>query len=406
MPSPPMKPRLDLVFVGAALLACTPPAVTTRSTVLEPVAPPEPGCHVFTNARLLTAADDPAQRELRGAWLRVVDGRIAALGSGQPEATPGCVNHDVGGATITPGIIDTHSHLGVYPWPSATAHADGNEMTSPVTPDVRALDSVWPQDPGFERALRGGVTALQVLPGSGNLIGGMGVTLRPLRALSATAMRFPGAPRTLKMACGENPKRVYGTKGSAPMTRMGNLRGQRRAFIEAREKQDATDLASQTLRAVMAGTILVQVHCYRADEMLSFLELAQELGFKVRSFHHAVEAYKIAKILAREDVSVSTWADWWGFKLESWDGIPENAAFVHAAGGRAVIHSDSAIGIQRLNQEAAKALAFGRRAGLELADGDAIRWLTANPAWTLGIEHETGQLAPGRRADLDRKSVV
>ncbi len=184
------------------------------------------------------------------------------------------------------------------------------------------------------------------------------------------------------------------------MTRMGNLRGQRRAFIEAREKQDATDLASQTLRAVMAGTILVQVHCYRADEMLSFLELAQELGFKVRSFHHAGEAYKIAKILAREDVSVSTWADWWGFKLESWDGIPENAAFVHAAGGRAVIHSDSAIGIQRLNQEAAKALAFGRRAGLELADGDAIRWLTANPAWTLGIEHETGQLAPGRRADL------
>jgi len=210
------------------------------------------------------------------------------------------------------------------------------------------------------------------------------------------------------MACGENPKRVYGTRKSAPATRMANVRGYRSAFIAAVDYRNglkagrdlSRDLGKETLVGVLDGRILPQVHCYRADDMLAFLQVADEFGFKVRSFHHALEAYKVADILAKREVAVSTWADWWGFKAEAWDGIPENAALVARAGGRAVIHSDSSMGIQRLNQEAGKALAFGRRAGLDHTDDEGLRWITANPAWALGILDEVGTIEVGKRADI------
>ncbi|TNE83938.1 MAG: amidohydrolase [Deltaproteobacteria bacterium] len=365
------------------------------------------------------------------------DGKIKAVGAGAPEAIDGAVLVDTTGKFVTPGVIDTHSHLGVYPSPSARAHSDGNEATRPTTPGVWAEHSFWPQDPGLQRAVAGGVTTLQVLPGSANLVGGRGVVLHNLPHRGSRAMRFPGAPETVKMACGENPKRVYGEKGG-PSTRMGNLRGQRTVFIEAREykedwdkyeaklakwqtwqdeeaagvkhkKKDKApekpeapkqDLDKDTLAAVMAGEVLPQIHCYRADDMLSMLQVAEEFGWSVRSFHHAVEAYKIRDVLAEKDVSVSTWADWWGFKMEAYDAVQENAAMVHDAGARAIIHSDSGIGIQRLNQEAAKAYHAGKRMGLELTDDDALRWITANPAWALGIDDQVGTLEPGKRADV------
>jgi imidazolonepropionase-like amidohydrolase len=250
-------------------------------------------------------------------------------------------------------------------------------------------------------------------------------------------MRFPGAPETLKMACGENPKRVYGGTGSAPSTRMGNLRGQREVFLDAeaylrrwtaydreleawrsaqaeastrKPRKDPPaedppdppdrDLDQDTLAGVLAGEILPQVHCYRADDMLSFLQLADEFGFQVRSFHHATDAYNIRDVLAARGVASSVWADWWGFKAEAYDAIPEGAALLTEAGARAVIHSDSSIGIQRLNQEAAKALAAGRASGVALTDDQALRWITANAAWTLGIDDQTGTLEPGKRADV------
>ena len=222
-------------------------------------------------------------------------------------------------------------------------------------------------------------------------------------------MRFPGAPIGVKMACGENPKRVYGKRRRAPSTRMGNVRGQRQAFANARAyirtmrrlgPKTPRNMNLETLAGVLLGKFLPQVHCYRADDILAFLQIADEFGFKVRGFHHGLEAYKVRDILAKRGISVSTWADWWGYKLEMYDGIPENAAFLHEAGARAVIHSDSSRGIGRLNQEAAKAYHAGLRAGVKLTPEDALRWITLNPAWTLGIEREVGSLEQGKRADV------
>ena len=364
------------------------------------------------------------------------NGKITAVG---PKAAvpKGATVVDGTGKFVTPGLIDTHSHMGVYAVPYVVAHADGNEMTDPTTPYVFSEHAFWPQDPAIEHAVSGGVTTIQVLPGSGNVIGGRATTLKLKPRLETRAMRFPGAPFGLKMACGENPKRIYGQgKKSQPMSRMGNIYKLRNAFIKAREyaynqkvyelehaewkkryaeyEEDPDDdnlpgkeprrpdrnLGHETLADVMAGKIKVHIHCYRADEMVQMISLGKELGFSISSFHHAVEAYKIADVLAKENVAASVWADWWGFKVEAYDGVEENAAMLHAAGGSAIIHSDSNIGIQRLNQEAAKAMYSGRRSGLEITDADAIRWVTQNPARALGIDDRTGTLASGKMADV------
>ena len=372
--------------------------------------PPKPvaGRTLLSGATVLTAT---GERWAPG-WVLIGDGRIAALGPGEPtrEASAGAVVVDVKGRWLTPGLIDAHSHLGVYPSPSIRATEDGNEATSPNTAGVWAEHSFWAEDPGIERAVRGGVTTIQVLPGSANLFGGRGVVLhlRPMRG--ARAMRFPGAPDTLKMACGENPKRVYGGRGGAPSTRMGYVRGQREAFANAakwlkdnRDKPDGEvgrDLGMETLAGVLEGRILLQVHCYTAQDMLDFMQISDEFGFAVRAFHHALEAYKLRDILAKRGIGVATWADWWGFKLEGWDAIEEQAALITESGGRVAIHSDSAKDIQRLNQEVAKAMYAGKARGVRVDADDALRWVTANPAWMLGIDGEVGTLEVGKRADI------
>lgn len=359
-------------------------------------------------------------------WVALEDGRIVEVGEGEIEPPNNAVVIDATGRFITPGVIDTHSHLGVYPSPSAQAHRDGNEATNRATPEVHAMHSVWPQDPGFERAMAGGVTAMQILPGSANLVGGEGFIMQNLPgARNALELAFPGAPRTLKMACGENPKRVYGERGG-PSTRMGSTAAMRQLWIDAQQYREAADdyddaidewceegadpdeepdaparsIGSDTMAAVLRGDVMPQIHCYRADEMLTQLQTAEEFGFEIRSFHHATSAYKIRDVLAEHQVAVSTWADWWGFKLEAFDSIVENAALVHEAGGISVIHSDSAYGIQRLNQEAAKAYYHGLRGGIELTEDDAVSWFTSNAAWALGIEDETGSLEVGKRGDV------
>jgi imidazolonepropionase-like amidohydrolase len=348
----------------------------------------------------------------------VRDGKVEAVGQGL--AVPaGYEVVDAKGKWVTPGIIDAHSHLGVYPSPSVQAHSDGNEATDPVTPQVWAEHSLWPQDPGFNTARVGGVTTLLILPGSANLFGGRGVVVRNIPARTAQDMKVPGAPYALKMACGENPKRVYGSRGRAPSTRMGNVAGYRAAWINAAdyqrrwddyrakvdkgEKADPPkrDLAMDTLVGVLKGEILVENHCYRADEMAQMIDISKEFGYKITAFHHASEAYKIADLLAANGICAATWANWWGNKLEANDGIEANAALVAAQpGGCAVIKSDDPDLTQRLNQEAAEALAAGRAAGLTISEGEAIKWITANPAKALGIAAQTGSLEPGKRADI------
>ncbi len=342
------------------------------------------------------------------------DGKIESAGA-NISVPADYARVDAKGKWITPGIIDAHSHLGVYPQPGVDAVSDGNEASSPNTAQVWAEHSVWPQDEGFNAVRRGGVTAMLVLPGSANLFGGRSVTLKNVPAITMQAMKFPGAPYGLKMACGENPKRVYGSKGGAPSTRMGNVAGYRAAWLEAAQyakkwdayrasegKGDAParDLKLDTLVGVLKGEILVQNHCYRADEMAVMIDIAKEFGYKISAFHHGSEAYKVADLLAKEDICVATWAGWWGFKIESIDGVAENAALVHAAGGCAVIHSDDPILSQRLNQEAAAALAAGRKIGLNISEADAIKWITANPAKMLGILDKTGTLETGKMADV------
>ena len=337
------------------------------------------------------------------------DGKIEAVGGMELAVPEGYVRIDGTGKYVTPGIIDIHSHLGDYPTPSVAAHDDGNEATDPTTPEVWAEHSVWPQDPGFSRALaNGGVTSLQILPGSANLMGGRSVTLKNVPARTMQDMKFPGAPYGLKMACGENPKRVYGARGRMPSTRMGNLAVNRQTWAQAaeyRRKADAGEaqprnIGMETLAEVLRGNILVHNHCYRADEMVVVMDMAREFGYKVSTFHHAVEAYKIADMLRDNGVCAAMWADWWGFKMESYDGIPENIAMVEQAGACTIVHSDDENQIQRLNQEAAKAIASGRRAGITISDEQAMRWLTINPAKAMGIDMMTGSLKPGKMADV------
>ena len=347
-----------------------------------------------------TVYDGAGGRIERGTVL-LRDGKVVAVGDAS-LSTEGYTRIDASGKFVTPGVIDIHSHLGDYPSPSVDAHSDGNEATDPTTPEVWAEHSVWPQDPGFSRALaNGGVTALQILPGSANLSGGRTVTLKNVPARTVQGMKFPGAPHGLKMACGENPKRVYGGKGRMPSTRMGNFAVNRQTWADAKDYDGKKrDLAKETLKGVLDGDILVHNHCYRADEMALVLDMAKEFGYKVTAFHHAVESYKIGDLLRENDVCSAIWADWYGFKMESYDGIPENGALLYQAGACVVIHSDDENGIQRLNQEAAKAQAAGRRAGITIPDAEVVRWFTLNPAKAMGIDDVTGSLAPGKMADV------
>ena len=438
--------KVEPAPAGASAEAETAAPPAAKDGVVRPPLDPYPSTYqpypsqatIITGATILTAT---GQRINNGSIL-LQDGKIAAVGpaSGVP-APSGAVKVDANGKWVTPGIIDIHSHLGDYPSPSTESTSDGNEAVNPNTAQVWAEHSVWPQDPGFTRALAGGVTTLQVLPGSANLFGGRSAILKNVSSRTVQGMKFPGAKYGLKMACGENPKRVYGDK-SGPSTRMGNMAGYRAGWIEAAEykkkwddywkeaekyyadtekpgdkkksdKKDdkgaekkppeapKRDLKLETLAGALSGDVTVNMHCYRADEMAQVIDMSKEFGYKVASFHHGVEAYKIADILAKEGICGALWADWWGFKLEAYDSVRENIALVDAQpNGCAIVHSDSDIGIQRLNQEAAKAMADGNHMGLKIAEERAISWVTANPAKAMGILDKTGTLEVGKMADV------
>ncbi|MCG8418189.1 MAG: amidohydrolase family protein [Proteobacteria bacterium] len=412
---------------------------TARRDSRDPRVNPAAPIVAVVGATILTATG----KRFDNGTILLRKGSIEYVGDGRTEIPDGARVIDAAGKFVTPGLIDTHSHLGVYPAPSVSAHSDGNEYTAPVTAQARAESAYWPQDPGITRVLAGGVTTALILPGSTNLVGGAGFTVIMRTGRTADDVRFPGAPATIKMACGENPKRYYAEKGG-PSTRMGLYAAFRAAFRGAaeygakvaayRRKRDvwlkkrarAAELDTrakskgqpgrvnvepapeppprnyglETLAAVLRGEVLVQIHCYRATDMREMVAIAEEFGFAIRSFHHALEAYKIRDLLIDRGIAINTWTDWWGFKMEAFDGIAENAPLVAAAGGRAVIHSDSAILAQRLNQEAAKAMYAARHAGIEISEDQALRWITANAAWVLGVDEVTGTLEKGKRADV------
>ncbi|MDO6488952.1 amidohydrolase [Colwellia sp. 6_MG-2023] len=415
----PFKLSLALTAVSLTLTACSPNEKQDDKVTINKN--PFPSTYkvlpqqntLFTNATVLNGIGE----RMDNADVLIIDGKIKQVGVDLTATNVEVI--DAQGKWITPGIIDVHSHLGVYPSPSVESHSDGNEMTSPNTSEVWAEHSVWPQDPGFEAAREGGITTLQILPGSANLFGGRGVTLRNVPGHTMQAMKFADAPYGLKMACGENPKRVYGSRKQMPSTRMGNVAGYRAAWAEATEYKRAwakynsdydagknpeapkRDLELDTLMGVLDGEILVHNHCYKAEEMAVMVDIAKEFNYDSGTFHHAVEAYKIADELAENGNCVAMWPDWWGFKMEAYDMVDENVAIVDAVKNScAIVHSDSETTIQRLNQEAGKVLYRAIDNGFNLKEEDAIKWITANAAKSLGINDKTGSLEIGKNADV------
>ena len=368
---------------------------------------------LITNATVLTGTGE----RLDDTDVLLVDGKVQQVGKDLTASADTTI--DAQGKWVTPGIIDVHSHLGAYPSPSVESHQDGNEMTSPNTAEVWVEHSIWPQDPGFNRAREGGITSLQILPGSANLFGGRGVTLKNVPAHTMQAMKFPDAPYGLKMACGENPKRVYGRKGTLPSTRMGNMAGYRMAWAEtveykrAWDKYDSDyaagknpaaptrDIKYDTLRGVLEGEVRIHNHCYKAEEMAMMIDLSKEFNYHAGTFHHGIEAYKIADMLAANGSCAALWPDWWGFKMEAYDMVQENVAIVDAVKNScAVVHSDSDTTIQRLNQEAAKVMFRANQNGFDISEQHAIKWITANAAKSLGIDDKTGSLEAGKQGDV------
>jgi imidazolonepropionase-like amidohydrolase len=419
--------KFAVALVALALASCGDAKPKSASAAPPPSAPkvpvpwsgdPYPSTyHAYPGVPTLitnvTVLDGEGGR-IEGGSVLFADGKVVQVGR-SITAPAGAQVIDGTGKWVTPGVVDIHSHLGDYPSPGVQANSDGNEATAPTTPEVWAEHSIWPQDPGFSRALaNGGVTTLQILPGSANLMGGRSVVVKNVYARTQQGMKFPGAPYGFKMACGENPKRVYGQRNREPSTRMGNIAVDRMTWqraVEYKRRWDnyekdgkgdppSRDIGMDTLAGVLDGKILVQNHCYRADEMANVIDMAKEFGYKVSAFHHAVESYKIADLLKANGICSAVWADWYGFKMESYDGIPENLALLEKNGACGMIHSDDANGIQRLNQEVAKVLSSAHHMGLDIPDETAWKWLSLNPAKALHIDDRTGSLKPGKMADV------
>jgi imidazolonepropionase-like amidohydrolase len=373
-------------------------ALTTLAAAQQPPAHNEV---VIKNATVMTVTHG----NIPNGSVYVKDGKIVAVGA-SVSAPASATVIDAGGKYLTPGIIDSHSHIAL--------DNDVNEATSPVTPQMMMMDAFDYQDKAIYRALAGGVTTSLLLHGSANVIGGQAIVIKHKYGAERDAMLFPGAPRSIKFASGENPKRVYGTRNQMPSTRMGNFEVQREAFVQAQEyrrdwddynakvkagdkdaKPPKRDLKMDALADILRGKLLVQIHCYRADELLTEMDIAKEFGYKVRAFHHALEAYKVADKIAANGVAIATFADWWGYKQEAFDAIPWNAVLSMRKGVRVAIKSDSDDFARRLNQEAAKTMRYGGA-----TEEEALKMITINPAWIIGVDDRVGSIDVGKDADL------
>jgi len=364
-------------------------------------ASPKSGDVLIRNAVVMTVTHG----NIKNGSIYVKDGKIAAVGENvnAPVGTPVI---DAGGKYVTPGIVDSHSHIAL--------DDDVNEATSPITPHMMMKDAFDYQDKAIYRALAGGVTTSLLLHGSANMIGGQAIVIKHKYGLGRDELLFPGAPRSIKFASGENPKRVYGGRDQLPSTRMGNFAVQREALVQAQDymkewdaynekvkrgDKDATppkhDLKLEALADVLRGKLMVQIHCYRADEFLTEIAMAHEFGYKIRAFHHALEAYKVPEKLAAENIGIATFSDWWGYKQEAWDAIPWNAVMAMRKGVRVAIKSDSEDYTRRLNQEAAKTMRYGGA-----TEEEALKMITLNAAWIVGVDDRVGSIDVGKDADI------
>jgi imidazolonepropionase-like amidohydrolase len=387
----------------ALLCACL-PITLAGSAALGQSAAPRPDVLkdvVIRNATVMTVTHGT----IKNGSVYIKDGKIAAVGENvNPPASATVI--DAGGRYLTPGIVDSHSHIAL--------DDDVNEATSPVTPQMMMKDAFDYQDKAIYRALAGGVTTSLLLHGSANMIGGQAVVIKHKYGAARDELLFPNAARSIKFASGENPKRVYGARDQLPSTRMGNFAVQREALVQAQDymrewdaynekvkrgDKDAAppkhDLKLEALADILRGKLMVQIHCYRADEMLTEMAMAKEFGYKIRAFHHALEAYKVADQLAANGVAIATFSDWWGFKQEAWDAIPWNATMSMRKGVRVAIKSDSEDYTRRLNQEAAKAMRYGGA-----TEEEALKMITLNAAWIVGVDDRVGSIDVGKDADL------
>ena len=365
-----------------------------------------PGTIFIQNATVLTVTHG----NIEHGSILIRDGKIAAVGA-DLKAPEGAAIIDATGQYVMPGIIDCHSHIAV----------DGsvNEAGPAVSSMANIADVLNPDDIDIYRDLAGGVTTANILHGSANPIGGQTVVIKLRWGKPASELPFQGALPGIKFALGENPKHSNfptppGVTPRYPGTRLGVEEVIRQAFIEAREYKKQWDdynkrkasgeqnlipprrnVQLDPLVEVMEGKRYVHAHCYRADEILMLIRVANEFGFKVRTFQHVLEGYKIADEIAASGAGGSTFSDWWAYKMEAFDAIPYNAALMTERGVIVSVNSDDAQEARQLNQEAAKSMKNGG-----LSANDALKLITLNPAIQLGIDARAGSIDVGKDADL------
>ena len=365
----------------------------------------EPSIHTGGNvlikdAKILTVG--PAGTIEKGSIL-VKDGKIAAIGA-DVEAPDGVIVIDGAGLVAMPGIIDTHSHMAIS--------GGVNEMSLSIVPEVRVADVVDGDDGTIYRALAGGTTAARLLHGSANAIGGQDaiIKLKPGLPARELILKDDRRPQGVKFALGENVTR---RPDRFPNTRMGVEATIERAFLEGRayaerrkeyEEAEAEeepmppfrrDLRLEALARILDGSIKIHSHCYRSDEILMLLRLAERFGVRVQSLQHVLEGYKVAAEIAEHGASASTFSDWWAYKIEAYDAIPYNAALLTEAGARVCIKSDSEELVRHLYLEAAKMVRYG-----SVPEAKALEMITLNPALELGLDHRMGSLEVGKDADI------
>jgi imidazolonepropionase-like amidohydrolase len=380
--------------------------VPASSQAGVPKAPPaEPSAVILIqNATILTASHGTIER---GSIL-IRDGKIAEVG-GSVKAPKDAQVIDAAGQFVMPGIIDCHSHIAI----------DGsvNEGSVSVSSMANIADVLNPDDVDIYRDLAGGVTVANVLHGSANAIGGQTIVIKLRWGQPTSKLPFEGALPGIKFALGENPKRSNFRRGDTPRyptTRMGVEETIRSAFTEARDYKANWDLYNKRTAAgeknlipprrdlrldplveVLEGKRYVHSHCYREDEILMLLRVAKEFGFKVRTFQHVLEGYKVADEIAASGAGASTFSDWWAYKVEAYEAIPYNAALMTRRGVLVSVNSDDAEEATHLNQEAAKSIKFGG-----LSHDEALKLVTLNPAIQLGIDKRVGSIDAGKDADL------